>query len=122
MEQWEIEFKWLEIRHFLKDRFRKNELPDLKSTLFLIGLRELGKLEKDFTKEQKQDLMHVGTCTVMAKKGYFELTAFDDDRWPHFTQTKALPKLDLEGQEIILKEAIVQYFIEEEILSDHSSR
>ena len=42
MENWELDFEWQHIRHFLKERFKKESLPDLNGVLFLIGIQELG--------------------------------------------------------------------------------
>ena len=46
---------------------------DLNSTLFLISVQELGIGPKNFTKEEKQDLMHIAICKVLSYSGYYEL-------------------------------------------------
>ncbi|HXR79779.1 MAG TPA: hypothetical protein VN763_02630, partial [Saprospiraceae bacterium] len=41
MEEWQLEFEWLRVRHWVKDRFGKKELPDLNAVLFAIGMQEV---------------------------------------------------------------------------------
>lgn len=84
--------------------------PDVEAVLFLIGVQEVRNLRKKFSKEQKQDLMHVAVCTLLSESGYFELTEFDKDGWPHFRQLKPLPSYDLPEQEAFLKDHILLYF------------
>ena len=110
MENWELDFEWLRIRHMVKDSFQKEDLPDLQSILFLIGVQELGKLGHSFTKEEKQDLMHIAVCTLLSQDGYYEFVGRDDDGWPHYKQVR---KMDFEGvkeQELVLKRKILEYF------------
>ena len=79
MEEWELEFEWLRVRHWVKDRFDRKELPDLNAVLFLIGMQELGKPQVKFTKEEKQDLMHIAVCHLLSEDGYIEYKGMDED-------------------------------------------
>ena len=108
----EREKKWLALRGKLKDQFGKP--PDLNAILFLIGIRELGKYKKKFTKEEKQDLMHIATCSVLSHSGYYELQGLDQDGWPHWVAKKKLPVMDLVVQEDFLKDHVLRYFEEME--------
>ncbi len=83
---------------------------DLNGVLFLIGVQELGKGIKNFSKEQKQDLMHIGICKVLSYSGYYQLDFIDKDGWPHWECIKKLPYTDLLSQELLLKEHVVEYF------------
>ncbi|NMM46995.1 hypothetical protein [Marinigracilibium pacificum] len=83
---------------------------DLNSVLFLIGVHELGKGPKRFSKEQKQDLMHIAICKVLSLSGYYELEGIDEDGWPHWKIIKKLPHFDLLEQEKLLKINIIDYF------------
>ncbi len=109
MEAWELDFHWLRVRHKLKDTFGRTEPPDMKTVLFLIGLQELGQIREEFTKEQKQDLMHIATCVLLARDGFYSFTGLDDEGWPHFELTKKLPFKDMEDQETFLKIKIIEY-------------
>ena len=54
---------WQTLQSFLKHNLGKKP-TDLNGVLFLIGVQELGQGKKVFTKEQKQDLMHIAICKV----------------------------------------------------------
>ena len=82
----------------------------LKSVLFLIGVHELGKGKKDFSKEEKQDLIHIAICKVLSLSGYYVLEGLDEDGWPHWKPEKNLPHFDLLEQEQLLKMHIIEYF------------
>lgn len=104
------EQRWLELRRKLKRQFGK--APDLNAILMLIGIRELGKVQSKFTKEEKQDLMHIATCSVLSRSGYYELEGADQDGWPHWMALKKIPVMNLEEQEDFLKDHILLYFDE----------
>lgn len=106
----EREKKWLDLRRKLKNQFGK--APDLNAILMLIGIRELGKIQSKFTKEEKQDLMHIATCSVLSRSGYYELEGTDQDGWPHWQAIKLIPVMNLLEQEEFLKDHIIRYFEE----------
>ena len=86
---------------------------DLNSVLFLIGVQELGKGNRVFSKEEKQDLMHIGICKVLSLSGYYELEGQDSDGWPHWKVIKKLPHFDLPEQERLLKMHVIEYIEKE---------
>lgn len=88
MEQWEIDFNWLKIQHFIKDRFATPDLPKLDTVLFIIGLQEIGVFKKNYSHEQKLDITTVGTMTVLSSRGYFRQNGFDEDGWPVWEELK----------------------------------
>ena len=107
----EIEFreKWTAIEQMMIDRFGKK--PDMEGILYLIGVNELGDLpQKEFTKEQKQDLMHIATCALLAQSGYYEYDGHDKDGWPHYKLVENPPAESLQKQELLLKQHIIAYF------------
>lgn len=110
MEEWEIEFEWLKVRHLIKERFQRSVLPDLNAILFLIGIQELGRWQKSFSKEEKQDLMHVAMCRLLSYEGYYEFAGRDADGWPHWKPTQKIPIRNLKEQEELLKKNIILYF------------
>jgi hypothetical protein len=61
----DLQTRWWKLEEKLINRFGKK--PDTESILFLIGIQELGDIRKKFSKEQKQDLMHIAICTVLAQ-------------------------------------------------------
>ena len=110
----DLQSRWWKLEEKLVERFGKK--PDVETTLFLIGIQELGDVRATFTKEQKQDLMHVAVCTVLMPSGYYEIEKVDEDGWPHFRQRKAIPEMDPIVQENFLKDHILLYFQNNDVL------
>ena len=104
-----LDQQWEQLLDKLEQTIGKRP-ADLNGVLFLIGVQELGKGIQHFTKEQKQDLMHIGICKVLSREGYYELERVDADGWPHWKLIKKLPYSDLLSQEKMLKEQVVNYF------------
>jgi len=110
MENWQLEFEWLRVRHWIKDRFNRKELPDLNAVLYLIGIQELGRAQEKFTKEEKQDLMHIAICHLLSEEGYFEFEGMDADGWPHWKPLIPVDIRGVEAQEALLRRKVVEYF------------
>lgn len=108
----DLQQRWWNLEAKLAERFGKK--PDMEAILFLIGIQELGATGDKFTKEQKQDLMHIAICTLLAKSGYYEMTGRDSENWPHFNQLKPMPDMNPVEQENFLKDHILLYFSEQE--------
>lgn len=86
---------------------------NLESILFLIGLRELGSNgQRDFSKEEKTDLMHIAMCKLTSQAGYYKLTHLDQDGWPHWELLKPLPASTPAQQTRFLQLLILEYFEE----------
>ncbi len=83
---------------------------DLQGILFLIGVQELGKGYKKFSKDQKLDVMHVAICTLLEPYGYYEYMGLDEDGWPHWKANSELPPLNPFQQTMLMKEAAIEYF------------
>ena len=86
---------------------------DLNEVLYLIGIQELGQGVKHFSKEEKQDLMHIAICKVLSLAGYYELEGLDAQGWPHWKLIIKLPHFDLLEQEKLLKMHVIEYFEKE---------
>jgi len=104
----DLQTRWWKLEQQLVERFGKK--PDLETILFLIGVQEFGQIRNKFTKEQKQDLMHIAVCHLLSQSGYYEMEAVDEDGWPHFRQLKPMPGFNMFEQEIFLKDHILLYF------------
>ncbi|MRX48524.1 hypothetical protein [Pedobacter puniceum] len=105
----EINHKFNKLQQILAAEF-DNEKPDMKVILFLIGVQELGKGPKKFSKRQKEELMHIATCRLFSEMGFYELEGLDQDGWPHWRKIKPIPNYTLLEQEMILKSLIITYF------------
>ena len=110
----DLQVRWLKLRIKLKEAFGIK--PDMNGILLLIGVQELGQGPQEFSKEQKQDLMHIAVCTVLLSSGYYAHDGYDDEGWPHYTQLKPLPDFDLFEQENFLKDHVLLYFREQEFI------
>ncbi len=104
----ELKEKWETLEKTLTDDFGNK--PDLNKILLLIGIRELGKVKKKFTKEDKVSLMHIAVCKLLSQSGYYELEGIDQDGWPHWKLIKKLPFINMFEQEIYLRHHVVEYF------------
>ncbi len=109
-ESLSTEVRWAQLEAKLQQHFGKK--PDLIALLMLIGIQETGLHKSNFSKEEKQDLIHVGTCRVLSISGYFRKVYTDQEGWPHWEPAKELPALDVAGQEQLLREHILAYFDE----------
>ena len=108
----DLERKWNALLEDLNDLIGKKP-KDLNGVVFLIGVQELGKGNKHFSKEEKQDLLHIGICKVLSLAGYYKLEGLDKDGWPHWKLIKKLPHFDLLEQEKLLKLHVIEYFEKE---------
>ena len=104
--------KWSRLLGLIEANFGKKP-KDLNGVLFLIGVQELGQGHRHFSKEEKQDLMHIAICKVLSFTGYYELEGVDKEGWPHWKLIKKLPRFDLLEQEQLLKLSVIDYFLKE---------
>lgn len=104
----DLQVRWWNLEARLVERFGKK--PDLETILFLVGIQEFGEIREKFSKEQKQDLMHVAVCSLLSQSGYYELERTDPDGWPHFRQIRALPEYNPIEQELFIKDHVLLYF------------
>jgi hypothetical protein len=104
----DLKGRWGKLTAELEKKF--GDKPDLQVILFLIGVQETGKGYAKYSKDEKQNLMHVATCKLLSLYGYYELEKIDDDGWPHYKTVKQLPPMSLGEQDILLKQAALSYF------------
>ena len=106
-----LKAKWEQLGKRLADQF--GEEPDVQALLFLIGVQELGRGPATYTKDEKQDLMHIAVCKLLSQYGYYKLDGLDEEGWPHWSLINKLPPLTSKEQDLLLKQAIIAYFDEE---------
>lgn len=104
--------KWAKLLNNIGDVVGKKP-KDLNSILFLIGIQELGSGRGKFTKEEKQDLIHLGICKTLSLAGFYRLVSVDQEGWPHWEVAKKIPKISKIEQEKLLKIQIIEYFEKE---------
>jgi hypothetical protein len=105
-----LKLKWEDIQRDVSQKFGGGETLDLDSIIFLIGVQELGKGFKKFTKDEKVNVMHIAVCRLLEPFGYYEFDFFDKDGWPHYKAMDKLPNLKPGEQSVLMKEAVVMYF------------
>ena len=113
----ELKKRWGEVVEKLSTQFADGDPLDLDGIIYLIGVQELGQLHRTFKKDEKLNLMHIAICRLLGPYGYYEFDYFDEQGWPHYTIKEELPSLKAGEQSILMKDAIVNYFIESEFIS-----
>mgnify|MGYP001175867818 FL=1 len=103
--------RWNKLILKLSEDFSENEIIDMQSIIFLIGVQELGDVKANFSKNKKLDLMHIAVCKLLSDYGYYTFDYTDNDGWPHYRLIEKLPNLKPGEQTILMKEAIVNYFL-----------
>jgi len=108
--------RWDHLLSVLSERFSDCEVLDIEDILYLIGLQELGQFHKKMKKDDNVNLIHIGICTVLEPYGYYRFDFFDEEGWPHFELLEALPLLKPGEQSILMKEALVEYFLKRQLI------
>lgn len=116
---YDVELRFQGLKKFLEKQF--GEEMDVQAILFLIGVDEVGLGARKYSKQEKTELMHVAICTLLEPAGYYEFEGRDQDNWPHFKLVKKLPSLEHREQQHLMKEAMLDYFIKNDIYREHES-
>ena len=112
----QLKERWDAVVNLLSKRFADGAPLDLDAVIYLVGLQELGQLHRKFKKDEKLNLMHIAICRLLEPFGYYAFEYFDDEGWPHYKVLEQLPTLRAGEQSVLMKEAIVNYFIEKEVI------
>lgn len=112
-----LKARWGKLHKKLSAQFADGEAMELDAIIYLIGVQELSQLRTDFKKDDKVNLMHIAVCRLLEPLGYYEFDYYDDDGWPHYKFLEPLPNLKSGEQTVLMKEAIVNYFLEKEYIS-----
>lgn len=112
----QLKERWEQLVRILSDQFSSGENLDLDAIIYLIGVQELGKIHRQYKKEEKINLMHIAICRLLEPYGFYEFDFFDQEGWPHYKIKEELPSLKAGEQSILMKEAIVTYFLEKKLI------
>ncbi len=107
----DLKENWNLLTDKLSKQFADGDTLDVDSIIYLIGVQELGKGHQTFKKDEKINLMHIAICKLLEPYGYYEFDYYDNDGWPHYKTLTELPNLKPGEQSVLIKEAIVNYFI-----------
>lgn len=113
----QLKERWEALVQLLSDKFSQGEDLDLDGIIYLIGVQEFGKFNKKFKKDEKLNLMHIAICRLLEPYGFYEFDYVDRDGWPHYKIKEELPPLKAGEQSVLMKEAIVGYFLEKGLIS-----
>ncbi len=109
--------RWEELVRRLSAQFSDGDPLELDAIIYLVGVQELGQYNRGFKKDEKINLMHIAICRLLEPYGYYEFEFFDPDGWPHYKSREKLPNLKAGEQAVLMKEALVQYFLEKEYIN-----
>lgn len=112
----QLKKRWTKVVEKLSARFADGDPLDLDAIIYLIGVQELGQFNRKFKKDHKLDLMHIAICKLLVPYGYYEFDYVDQDGWPHYRIKEQLPPLRAGEQSVLMKDAIVNYFLEMEFI------
>ncbi|HEX8575760.1 MAG TPA: hypothetical protein VF677_05655 [Flavobacterium sp.] len=112
----QLKQRWEKVVTHLSNQFAEGSTLDLDAIIYLIGVQELGKVHQKFAKDEKLNLMHIAICRLLEPYGFYEFDYVDKEGWPHYKVKEELPPLKAGEQSVLMKEAIVNYFIEKELI------
>ena len=112
----QLKERWEQLVNILSNQFSQCEDLDLDAIIYLIGVQELGKFSQIYKKDEKLNLMHIAICRLLEPYGYYEFEFFDNDGWPHYRVKEELPPLKAGEQSVLMKDAIVNYFLEKKLI------
>lgn len=112
----QLKERWKNVVDKLSAQFADGDTLDLDAIIYLIGFQELGQLDRNFKKDEKVNLMHIAICKLLSPYGYYEFDYVDEEGWPHYKVTAQLPHLKAGEQSVLMKEAIVNYFLENQFI------
>ena len=112
----QLKQRWNNVVEKLSTQFADGDTLDLDAIIYLIGVQELGQLHRDYKKDDKINLIHIAVCKLLEPYGYYEFDYFDEQGWPHYKAIEELPHLKAGEQSVLMKEAIVNYFLETEFI------
>ena len=112
----QLKERWENVVLILSNQFSQGEDLDLDAIIYLIGVQEFGRFQQLFKKDEKLNLMHIAICRLLEPYGYYQFDYVDKEGWPHYIIKEELPPLKAGEQSVLMKEAIVNYFIEKELI------
>jgi len=106
---------WNKIETFFLENFRMEPNPPIETLLFLIGIQELGSGKQNYSKDDKLNLIHIAVCRLLEPYGYYKFAGYKDG-WPNYEKLQEVPELKPNEQSILMRKAIIQYFLDENLI------
>lgn len=112
----QLKERWTILVEKLSAQFADGDPLELDAIIYLVGVQELGQYHKPYRKDDKVDLMHIAICRLLEPYGFYEFDYFDEEGWPHYKVKEVLPQLKAGEQTVLMKDALVSYFVEKEYI------
>lgn len=112
----QLKERWDVLVEKLSQQFSDGDPLEIDGIIYLVGVQELGKLHRTFKKDEKVNLMHIAICRLLEPYGFYDFDYFDEEGWPHYKVKEQLPPLKAGEQSVLMKEALVSYFLEKEYI------
>lgn len=109
---------WKKVEQFFVEHFDAEPNIAIETILYLIGIQELGSGKQQYSKDDKVNLIHIAVCRLLQPFGFYDFSHYDEDGYPHFTEKEPLPELRPNEQTLLMKKAIIQYFIDESLFDE----
>ncbi len=113
----QLKKRWDSLVELLSEKFSEDAAIDIEGILYLIGIQEYGRPHEKFKKEDNVNLIHIGICVILEPYGYYKFDSYDQEGWPHFELVEPLPHLKPGEQNILIKSAVVDYFLNQGVIS-----
>lgn len=111
---------WKKVEDFFQDNFETEKNVPIETILFLVGVQELGSGKQKYSKDDKVNLIHIAVCRLLEPFGYYKFSNYDEDGFPHFEELQPLPELKPNEQQLLMKKAVIQYFIDEKLFDEET--
>lgn len=111
-----LKSQWEQLTKKLSAQFADGDELELDAIIYLIGVQEKADVHTKYKKDDKINLMHIAICRLLEPYGYYEFDFVDEEGWPHYKVLEQLPPLKAGEQSVLMKEAIVQYFVEKKYI------
>lgn len=93
----------------LREFFSLDEAPGIAEMIFLAGLQSLGKPAGPLSRDDKMNVMHIGTCVLLEPYGYYRYS--HRDAWMVILHYEPVKERDGGApSQDVLADAIVNYF------------
>lgn len=87
-----------------------NTVVNFEFVLFLIGIQYRGCGFKDFSRNEKLDLINLARCLMLSNAGFLKQVEEAAGEWPKFEQNGSMEVLPQGEQNKVIKSEIIKYF------------
>ena len=107
--------KWEKVLQYVENIFGIE--PDMLSILYLIGIQEYQQGFKNYSREEKHDLIGLARCKLLESKEFYIFEGLDRFQLPVWKKNPKKNIANEQEEEEVLKQTIIEYFENQEIIS-----